>query len=208
MVKVYDELFDKIFLTELSLWLLQDCRFIASNIANGHTVPYGLEGTHRFLGSCIYRNNDGTAAKYWEYTHKEYIPVRTNEGAPWHSTERISDFFNLFLGFQRITEKKILLQSIDANLQFMGMDGTWHTDGDEKQTAFILMLAYHDIASETMGGEFHHKPSGEIIPFKQGRLIEISGPEEHKAVAFNVPYIPRFSIKFLGKNHEEPRLYL
>ena len=103
MVKVYDELFNKIFLTELSLWLLQDCRFIASNIANGHTVPYGLEGTHRFLGSCIYRNNDGTAAKYWEYTHKEYIPVHAHSYThhfkdapmqdPWHSTERISDFF-------------------------------------------------------------------------------------------------------------------
>ena len=47
------------------------------------------------------------------------------------------------------------------------------------------------------GGEFIVK-DGEIVPFKQGRVIEFNGNVLHKAMSFNQPNIPRFSIKFGG----------
>ena len=87
------------------------------------------------------------------------------------------------------------------------MDGTYHTDGDENQTVFILMLAYHDI-KEDMGGEFFHEFTGEKVPFKQGRIIEMTASDSHRADAFNVCYIPRFSIKFTGLNDEKTRIYI
>ena len=112
----------------------------------------------------------------------------------------------MYGSIQKYSKNKCMLQAIDSNLQFKGMDGTFHTDGDENQTVFIMMLAYHDI-EENMGGEFYHEPTGEKIPFKQGRVMEMTASDSHRADAFNVQYIPRFSIKFTGRNDEISRIY-
>ena len=104
------------------------------------------------------------------------------------------------------SKNKCLLQAIDINLQFKDMNSSFHLDGKKNQTAFIMMLAYHDIEKD-MGGEFFHEPSGEKVPFKQGRVIEMTENDYHRADAFNVIYIPRFSIKFTGLNDVKTRLH-
>ena len=194
MIQIYDDIFDKIFLLEISLWLLQRCNWRVDNVANKPTRPYGIEGSHRLLGSLIYDNTEGTEAKYWEYVHKsDYIKM-------------LEQLWSIYLDIQDHSKNKCMLQKINSNLQFKGMDGTLHKDGQVNQTVFIMMLAYHDI-EENIGGEFYHEPSGEKIPFKQGRIIEMNAFDSHRADAFNVQYIPRFSIKFTGINDEISRIY-
>jgi hypothetical protein len=194
MIQVYDNIFDKIFLLELSLWLMRECNWIANNVANRRSSPYNIEGSHRLLGSTIYENFEGSENKYWEYVYKsDYI-------------EQLEQFWGMYRDIQKYSKNKCMLQGIDGNLQFKDMDGTFHKDGDENQTVFIMMLAYHDI-EENMGGEFYHEPSGKKIPFKQGRIMEMTASDSHRADAFNVPYIPRFSIKFTGLNDEISRIY-
>ena len=193
MIQIHDDIFDKIFLLEMSNWLMRKCNWQANNVANRYSYPFGIEGSHRFMSIGIYNNLEGSAEKYWEHIYVNPI-------------NKFEQFCGMYESIQRYSKNKCMLQRIDGNLQFKGMDGTLHKDGDENQTVFIMMLAYHDI-EENMGGEFYHEPSGEKIPFKQGRIMEMTASDTHRADAFNVQYIPRFSIKFTGLNDEISRIY-
>ena len=194
MIQIHDDIFDKLFLLEISSWLMNKCDWNVNNVANRHSHPYYIEGSHRLLGSPIYENLEGSENKYWEYVHKsDYI-------------KELVQLWGMYGDIQKYSKNKCMLQEIGGNLQFKDMDGTFHEDGNENQTVFIMMLAYHDI-EENMGGEFYHKPSGDKIPFKQGRVIEMTASDTHRADAFNVQYIPRFSIKFTGLNDEISRIY-
>jgi hypothetical protein len=177
----------------MSLWLMEKCDWRCNNVANRHTQPYGIEGSHRFMGSDIYDNCEGAEDKFWEYVYRGNF-------------EQLEKFWNMYNHIQLHSKNKCMLQSIWGNLQYKDMDGTFHLDGAENQTAFIMMLAYQDI-EENMGGGFYHEPSGQNIPFKQGRVVEITASDKHKGLAFNVPHIPRFSLKFLGLNDEVSRIY-
>ena len=201
MIQIYDDIFDKLFLLEISTWLMTGCAYKTTNVANRTSMPYGFEGSHRLLGCTIYNNYEGSTEKYWEYMHKEHYSW-SEESNP---RERLH-LQNMYKEIQNHSKNKCLLQGIDINLQFKGMDGTFHQDGNENQTVYIMMFAYHDI-EEDMGGEFYHEPSKAKIPFKQGRVIEMTASDSHRADAFNVPHIPRFSIKFTGLNDEKTRLY-
>ena len=194
MIQVYDDIFDKLFLNELSVWLMSDCNWKVDNVANRYSQPYGIEGSHRLLGATIYSNTTGSAERYWEHMYKTDFK------------EKLQQFCHMYEGIQGYSKSKCMLQGIDGNLQFKDMNGTFHKDGDENQTVFIMMLAYHDI-DDNMGGEFYHELSGEKIPFKQGRVIEMTASDSHRADAFNIPHIPRFSIKFTGLNDEQTRIY-
>jgi hypothetical protein len=198
MIQIYDDIFDKLFLSELSAWLMSDCNWRVDNVANRYSQPYGLEGSHRLLGTKIYNNPTGSAEMYWEHVYKE---VMSDGGI-----KKLERFWRMYEGIQDYSKSKCMLQAIDGNLQFKDMTGTFHKDGDENQTVFIIMLAYHDI-DENMGGEFYHELSGEKIPFKQGRVIEMTASDSHRADAFNIPHIPRFSIKYTGLNDERTRIY-
>ena len=193
MIQIYDDLFDKIFLLDMSLWLMEKCDWRCNNVANRHTQPYGIEGSHRLMGSDIYENGAGDENKFWEYVHKGNI-------------EQLEKFWEMYDHIQLHSKNKCMLQSIWGNLQYKDMDGTFHLDGAENQTAFIMMLAYQDI-EENMGGEFYHEPSGQNIPFKQGRVLELTASDGHKGLAFNVPHIPRFTVKFLGLNDGVSSIY-
>ena len=146
------------------------------------------------MAAPFYYNPEGSENKFWEHVYKgDYI-------------KQLELFWGIYDTIQKNSKNKCMLQGIDGNLQFKGMDGTLHKDGQVNQTVFIMMLAYHDI-EENIGGEFYHEPSGEKIPFKQGRVIEMTASDSHRADAFNVQYIPRFSIKFTGLNDEVSQIY-
>ena len=129
----------------------------------------------------------------WEYVYKGDIGP-------------LEHLWKMYSAIQTKAKNKCMLQGIQGNLQFMNMDGKFHLDGEDNQTVFIMMLAYHDI-DENMGGEFYHESSGEKISFKQGRVMEMTASDSHRADAFNVPYIPRFSIKFTGLNSNNTSIY-
>jgi len=204
-MRIYDDIFDKLFLLELSTWLMNNCTYKTNNVSNRTSVPYGFEGSHRLMGCNIYNNNEGGAEIYWEHMHKEHYSWSGSQEKP---REKLDSFWGMYRDIQKYSKNKCLLQGVDINLQFKGMDGTFHKDGADNQTAFIMMLAYHDIELENKGGEFFHEPSGEKVPFKQGRCIEMIASDSHRANAFNVSHIPRFSIKFTGMNDEKTRIYI
>jgi len=175
MIKIHDDLFDFRYIFELAYSLQFGTPWFADNIANRNRWPYNETGTHRFLGHLLFnkKNGDRTAS---EEILQNYLKI----------AEFIKEKFKLNL---EITE-------INLNLQFQGMDGTFHIDGNDQEKVFILMLAYEDVG-ENDGGEFVHKPTNQKIPFKKGRLIEMTASDEHKGLAFNKSNIVRFSAKFL-----------
>jgi hypothetical protein len=95
--------------------------------------------------------------------------------------------------------RKMKLMEISTNLQFKHMDGTLHNDGTKEQSVFILMLSNNNIV-EDIGGEFFHQPTNTSVSFEHGKLIEQNGVDLHRGFAFNKPFIPRMSVKFVGEN--------
>ena len=178
MIKVHDDFFDKQWLDEISDRFI-NAQWYANNVANADTWPYGLKGTHRILGDCFYN----TESDNYNHTDKKLG----------------NGLINSFEHIQYKLKREMKLLVIHTNLQFMGMDGTLHVDGNSNQSAFILMLS-NEHYSENIGGGFYHEPTDTIIDYKYGRLIEITASDPHKGLSFNKPDIARFSVKYLCEN--------
>ena len=181
-MRVFDDIFDKRYLDEL-IHKLTKTSWCPNNIANRSTWPYGDKGTHRFLGTTFFNRHNIDLIEYRDLKL---------------STELI----DIFYAINRKTEKKLLLQLIEANLQFMGMDGTNHIDMNnpndkENEVVYIMMLSDEYIETDG-GGQFINETVGQEVEFKHGRVIEMSSTDLHRGLAFNIPYKPRYSLKFLG----------
>jgi len=181
MIKIYENIFDKLWLSELYDVLLNQEPWYANNTANIKTWPYGKEGTHRLLGiNFLSKINDDVI--YYGSNNKKL-------------TNNLIDAFNYIKNNLNL---HLRLKEISANLQFMGMNGTLHTDGKENDQAFILMICDEKLP-KNIGGEFYHKPTNKKIKFDNGKLIHITASDEHFGNSFNKP-IPRISIKWVGQN--------
>jgi len=174
---VRDGVFDKKWTSEIASVLL-NCNWKATNITGRKTWPYFETGNHRLLGSCFFNRQN-----------EDFIEYNDNR-------ELSNVLINAFYHIKKIINKNIRLERIDANLQFKGMDGTEHADGNNNQIAFILMLCNEDV--EKIGGEFFYAPNNEKIKFKHGRLIEIPANHQHKGLSFTKKYVARTSIRWLG----------
>jgi len=179
MVKVHDDFFDKRYLDELSHKFSYEESWKADNIANRETWPYGEKGSHLLLGNVYFKRND------INHIFTSENKVSTNE------------LINMFDRICFKLKNPLMLMEIAANLQFKSMDGTFHIDGSEDQTVFVLMLSSH-LIEKNMGGEFIHGPTNTIVKYKLGRIVEFKAADPHKGLAFNKPYIPRISVKFVG----------
>ena len=96
---------------------------------------------------------------------------------------------------------KMILQQIATNLQFMGMDGTNHSDvidPNVEEYSYVLMLSDEYVSSEE-GGEFVNDTVGETVPYRYGRTIEFKTSDKHRGLAFKTPHKARYSVKFVGK---------
>jgi hypothetical protein len=179
MIKYYDNIFDANWIAETASVLVKQPWF-ADNIANRHTWPYKDTGSHRILGSTY----------FWRHSDIDIV---------YNENRNLSfDFINAFEHIQSVCQKKIYLHEIMANLQFKGMDGTAHRDGDKGHYAFILLLCNEALPNK-IGGEFIHLPSKKKIPFVNGRLIEINAEDPHHAMSFNKPNYARMSLKWMGR---------
>ena len=183
-MKAHDGLFDYVWMNELSHQLENQQAWYMRNIANAYTYPYLQKGTHRLLGVKYFLKQSQSNNIHYE---KLTLP---------DVSEKLIGAFDYFT--KRLGYPKMELLEIGLNLQFMGQDGTDHCDGVKGQTAFVLMLS-NEPMGEVTGGEFYHKPSDTLIPFKIGRLVEFNAEDYHHGKAFNVPQIARFSIKWLGQ---------
>ena len=175
----HDDILDKRFSDELYSDLLK-CPWYADNIANRHTFPYGEKGTHLLLGTTILNLTYPIFKKDVE----ENI---------------VKKFLGLFEHLCQRFNKRLRLKAIDANLQFKGLDGSFHVDGADNEEAFILLLC-NEILDKESGGQFINETQDSIVDFKHGRIIEFKASDSHKGLAFNTPYVPRISVKFYAQN--------
>lgn len=180
MIKIHDNIFDKRWCDEVTSALLNG-PWYANNVANARSWPYGEKGTHRLLGDCFFHRYSDNHIKYNEHD------------------KALGD--SIINSFSRIVQetRPMVLQEVYTNLQFMGMDGTEHVDGNNNQSAFILMLS-NEHHSENIGGGFYHAPTDNIVDYKYGRVVEITASDSHKGMSFNIPHVARISVKYLGTN--------
>ena len=182
-MKIHKDIFDKKWLDELS-YSLMDEPWFASNIANRKTWPYGLKGTHLLLGQNYFKRIDIDHINYGK---------------------NLSITNNLIASFSAIENRlnqKMELQEIATNLQFHGMDGTLHKDSHHEDDYTFILTISNELITEDMGGEFHHQPTETLVPFKFGNVIEIKGLDFHRGLAFKKPYIPRISVKYVGRKNK------
>ena len=180
MLKIHKDIFDKKWLDDLAFNLMEGSWY-CNNIANVKTWPYGLSGTHLLFGNEYFRRLDENQIRYN------------------NNREMSLNLIKAFDAIQIKVRRKMKLMEISTNLQFKHMDGTLHTDGTKEQSVFILMLSNNNIV-EDIGGEFFHQPTNTSVSFEHGKLIEQNGVDLHRGFAFNKPFIPRMSVKFVGEN--------
>ena len=180
-MKVSDDYFDSKFLMDMASYLAHAHMWSADNTANRYSYPYGFKGTHLLLGHKIFDKEEN----YYTENRKVF-----NLG------------MQIFKGIEEMKESKFDLLQLSANLQFKGMNGTLHTDGTSEQTAFILMFT-NEFIGDNVGGKFINDTVKEEVDFKNGRLIEITASDLHRADSLDLEKVLRFSIKVLvGGNHE------
>ena len=180
-MKCYDDIFDKRFLDVIT-HNLSASPWYATNIANRTTWPYGDKGTHKLLGALFFDRTDDNKITYNA-----------------HNIGLSHNFIDMFTAINNHTNNKLKLKQCQTNLQFTGMDGSFHTDGLDNETVYILMLC-DEIIDDYIGGDFFNETTNEKVPFKYGRVIEFKASNAHKGLSFNKPHIARISIKWLGQN--------
>ena len=177
-MRVFDDIFDKRYLDELT-HKLSKTPWYPNNIGNRSTWPYGDTGTHKLLGT--------------NFFHRRNIDL-----IEYRDLKLSTELIDIFYVINRNTERKLLLQKIDANLQFSGMDGTNHVDmtnPNDNEVVYIMMLSDEYVETDG-GGQFINETENMEVEFKHGRVIEMSSPDIHRALSFNIPHKPRYSIRF------------
>ena len=118
----HDNLFDKKFLDELSYKLINSAWY-ANNAANRKSFPKGEYGSHLLLGQLIFKRFDNDFIEYFD------------------DRELVETLINCFRFLCNNFKANLRLSEIATNLQFKGMNGTNHTDGNSNQHVFLLLLS-------------------------------------------------------------------
>ena len=108
-MKVFDDIFDKRFLDEFAN-KLRYTNWYPTHISNRTTWPYGEKGTHRLLGDVLFRRKSFDKIDYGKDKDLSFQTI------------------DMFYAIRKAVQRKMILQQIATNLQFMGMDGTNHSD--------------------------------------------------------------------------------
>ena len=148
MLKIYDNKFDKFWLSELNHVLLNKEGWKANNVANRTTWPHKTLGTHRLLGMIHFRRGDENFIQYGE-----------NKSL----SKTLIDSFTHILNFSNL---KLKLIEISSNLQFKDMNGSTHTDGNSKQVAFKHGRIIQFPADSLHAGMSFNKPNYPRISIK------------------------------------------
>ena len=171
---IYDGVFDNRYIRELN----DICDNLPSkpgNIANRKTFPYGDEGTHKIMGTSLYK-------KYSKYIFESTCPLE------------------LLRAFQHVADNVIKqnldLWAIHSNLQAQSMDGTIHTDSSPN----VMIFTTADW-SKDWGGEFQlfdpiTTELVETVEYVPGRIVFFDGVIPHRALGPTVPYVYRHSIVY------------
>jgi len=181
-MRIFDDIFDKRFLDEFTN-KLRYTNWYPTNISNRTTWPYGEKGTHRLLGDVLFKRENFDKIQYGKDKDLSFQTI------------------DMFYAIRKAVQRKMILQQVATNLQFMGMDGTNHADvinPDVEEYSYVLMLSDEYVSSDE-GGEFVNETVGETVPYRYGRTIEFNTSDSHRGLAFKTPHIVRYSIKFVGQ---------
>jgi len=177
---IIDNFFDQKFLVDLAYFIEHNISFNCSNIANSTTWPYGVTGSHRLFGTCIFlRNNLNSIQVLDKNAHR---------------------FFEIFEAIEDIIlRKKVYLSQIDINLQHAGCDGTSHKDGPSNDTTIMIMS--NSYWKSEWGGEFQmlsddEKEILETHQYIPGRIIIFPSNVLHRGLGPKEKYIYRHTITF------------
>jgi hypothetical protein len=175
-MKIKDNIFDTKYLVDM-FEKLNHADFRANNLANRSTWPLGLAGaTHRIFSCNIFH-------RFTRHLVKHSIDFSL-----------VEMYIKMYEHLEKVFKLKqpTVLHSININLQFKEMDGTWHKDNGPKGILFM-------VGEEGEGGEFIIKKDNkeEKVSFKNGRVIYFDPTMEHKGLAFKDAYKPRYTVQFL-----------
>jgi len=174
-VQVIDSIFDKEYIVEMRK-ALDNVPHRPTNIANRITWPYGNVGTHKILGSTLYKKKS------------KYVHVTTGPEIFMEAFEHIAN---------TVLKKEFELQAIRTNMQVLAMDSSFHSDGDAK----TLLLFATDEWHKDWGGEFEiivdeETSKTEKIDYVPGRVIYFDGNIRHRGLAPLVPNVYRYSVAY------------
>lgn len=99
---------------------------------------------------------------------------------------------NILIKINKALNTSYIAKRVYANIQYSGMDGTWHTD-DGDVTALLFL-------NEPLeGGNFEirlQKEEKQIIEPLPGRLVVFEGKNLHRGLSSSTLAIPRISLAF------------
>lgn len=162
---IIDDLFDKDFVSDLESILIHEVPVTANNVANSHR----LFGTNILARSSINRV---------EYLHS-----------------KAAKFFDAFDIIEDQFSSPIYLKRIDVNLQFIGMNGSTHTDAVDDE--LTVMLMNNSEWKPEWGGQFQLMDWRENVieehDYVPGRVIIFPGKHPHRGLAPLSPHIARYT---------------
>lgn len=188
--KIWDGLFDDVFLHELDLDLSNTSFWGLGNVANSTSYPYGLKGSHNFWGATLYRENAN-------------IFKVINE-----TPQKVQD---LFYFLKSKIDRDFKLLEISLNAQSLGQDGGWHLDHYASiappemkyNEDYTMMLFLNPIWEKDWGGEFQftdrlEKSSKPLITldYTPGRVILFKGIIPHRGLGPKVSKVVRKTLVF------------
>ncbi len=183
-MKIFDDIFDDLYLRDLAIKVVES-NVQSNNIAGRHTWPYGHKGNHKLMGTTLFERHNLSLITYDQanYNLAHYL---------------IDPFYHILAR----VKKMMVLNLISTNIQFMGMEGTDHTDSTHPDDySFILMLSDEDTHGEDIGGHFVNETKNETVPFKHGRVVMFNCTDKHRGQAFTKPNIARMSVRWLARDN-------
>lgn len=192
-ILVVDGLYDRHFVSEVEHWFMTKQNWMLDNTANRYTVPYGLEGFHKFLAITHFNFID---------TYRSDFPGLDVAIGPLHQVYRGA--------INHLGVEDSVLSSVQSNAMPYKCDGTWHVDvGGTYNKLFnnivavdqlyTLMFFQNNIWEPEWGGSFFVIDSNKVeheIKYVPGRLILFPAHLSHRANAPNEKYIYRLSTVF------------
>jgi len=173
-IKIWDDFIDDRFILDLDEES-NNYSWSLDNVANRKSFPYKLKGSHLLWASNFFKLNE----------------------AP----KKISNLYNFLIN--DIIQSPYILENIQLNGQFLGQNGTTHTDSKFNEGKMTLMVFITFKWQKEWGGEFQlleeYKDNAKIIKsieYIPGRIILFDGSIPHRGLAPTKPNIFRKSLVF------------
>jgi hypothetical protein len=179
LCKVYDGIFDDLYIHQIDAMMRDTVAVYPNNIANRTSWPYGYEGSHHLLGRVVFDRKS------------------LNRITILHPSAQT--FFDMFEQIETKMGMQMYLSQIQVNLQHAGFDGTTHIDSDSPDDLTILVMTTPKWESEC-GGQFQLTTwEGDVVEeydYRPGRVLVIPSNHPHRGLGPIKKYSYRTTVVF------------